>query len=104
MTLTIVLSGSPDGYRQVAECKGITVTKAKGGVIHELARKLQTAGHDPETIVHVVREGTRVFAPCKLRQWADFMLYENDERGGFRLVRWNYEAAAMLTQERRANP
>lgn len=86
-------------YYDIAECEGIKVRKAKAGTIHDLARKLQEAGHDPDIMVEVVRDGVRVFTPCELRKWADTMLYETDR--GFRRVKWDYEAAEQLAERRR---
>lgn len=105
MTLIITIRNesrpSTDGTRffSIAECEGIKAAKSKGGVIHELARKLQEIGHSPETPVVVRRDGQTVFPERPLREWADVMLYEPDT-GPFRLIKWNYDAQAKLAAER----
>lgn len=100
MTLTITLTGN--GAQQTATCGEHNITKTKGSSIRPLARKLQEVGHDPETLVVIKRGETVCFKPAPLKAWADWMLYENDTKGGFRLQRWDYDAAAKLAESRRA--
>lgn len=107
MTLIITIRNESrpgkDGTRSfsIAACEGLSAAKSKGGVIHELARLLQEAGHNRETPVIVQRDGVTVFGERPLREWADYMLYEPDG-GPMRLIKWNYEAQAKLKAERTA--
>jgi hypothetical protein len=83
--LTIELSAHPDRVRNIAQAKGQKVI-GHGAVICELARKLVSAGHNPETLVSVIRHGIDAFAPERLGAWAARTVSEGAT--GTKMIAW----------------
>ncbi len=74
--IRIELTGN---YTALAE--GVVVDyekRSRGAPICALARKLVEAGHDPDTEVHIYRNGTLCFQPIPLWRWAILMVKESD--------------------------
>ena len=74
--IEVTLTGSG-----VATAEGITVDyekRARGAPICDLARKLVEAGHDPEQLLSITRNGTRCFGPRSLATWAGLTITEGD--------------------------
>ena len=83
--LTIELSAHPDRVRNIARADGQEVI-GHGAVVCELARKLVSAGHDPETLVSVIRHGIDAFVPECLGAWATRTVSE--AATGTKMIAW----------------
>ncbi len=62
-------------------------SSSRTGSVCNLSRQLIDAGHDPEAIVEVYRDGTLCFRPCKLKRWAEVTVSENDRRSAS-FIKW----------------
>ena len=74
--IEVTLTGS-----WTASAAGITVdyeSRSRGAPICDLARKLVAAGHDPERVLSITRNGTLCFEPIPLGIWAGMTVSEPD--------------------------
>ncbi len=79
-----------------ASADGVEVNyekRSRGAPICALARKLVEAGHDPDTEVHVYRNGTLCFQPAPLWHWAVIRVEESDNSDQSARIRVSAQSA-----------
>ncbi|WP_342070966.1 hypothetical protein [Yoonia algicola] len=69
-----------------AHANGLSST-SKAGSICDLARQLINAGHDPEALAMIYRDGTLCFKPSKLKNWAKLAVSEETQRS-VAFIKW----------------
>lgn len=99
--IRVVLTGS-----HAASACGLTVdlgSRRRGSPICKLARLLVDVGHDPDTPVHIHRDGTLCFQPMPLGRLAGLTTSERDGES-VRFERWRPMPSARRAVARFTGP